>query len=83
MPLIQRDCVAARWVLNWIAELRNAHWKRAADVAGQFPKVRQQDDGTFLFPVPGKQLGIHVLMTFSQGLVLILSIKTCDAADGH
>ena len=83
VPLSQQDRDTARWVASWIAELRDAHWKRPADVAGQFPRARQQHDGTFLFPVPQRQVGIHVLVAFSQGVALIVAIKVFEAANGH
>ena len=82
-PLTQRDHNAARWVTSWIAELRDAHWKRPNDVAGQFPKARQQNDGTFLFPVPRREVEIHVLIAFAQGIALIVAVRVLDAANGH
>lgn len=78
-----QDHETAKWVASWIAELRGAHWKRPADVAGQFPKVWQQKDGTFLFPVPQRQVGIHVLVAFSQGVALIVAIKAFEIANEH
>jgi len=83
VPLGEQDRNTAKWVASWIAEIRDAHWKRPADVAGQFPKARQQNDGTFLFPVPQRQIGIHVLMAFSQGVALIIAIRVFEVANGH
>jgi mRNA-degrading endonuclease HigB of HigAB toxin-antitoxin module len=83
VPLGERNPDTAKWVASWIVELRDAHWKRPADVAGQFPKASQQNDGTFLFPVPQCQLGVHVLMAFSHGLALITAIRILEAANGR
>ena len=79
VALRKKDRDTGKWVLIWVVELQNAHWKRPADVAAQFPRVRHQNDGTFLFPVPQQQIGIHVLMTFAQGLALILAVKELNA----
>lgn len=75
VALGEQDRDTAKWVANWVAELRDAHWKRPADVIAQFPKVRQQKNGTFLFPVPKCQVGIHVLIAFSLGVALIIAIR--------
>ena len=83
MTLGEQDRDTAKWVVSWIAELRDAHWKRPADVTGQFPRARQQDDGSFVFPVPRRQVGINVLMAFSRGLALVLAIKGLKATNGH
>jgi mRNA-degrading endonuclease HigB of HigAB toxin-antitoxin module len=82
-PLSEQDRDTARWVASWTVELRDAHWKRPSDVAGQFPRVYRQNDGTFLFPVPQRRVGIHVLMAFSRGVALILGIRPCEVANGH
>jgi mRNA interferase HigB len=81
VPLSQQDRDTAKWVASWIAEVRDAHWKRPADVAAQFPKVCQQEDGTFLFPVPRRHVGIHVLIVFSRGVALIVAIRVIEAAN--
>jgi len=73
----------ARWVSSWLAELRDAHWKRPADVIVQFPKARPQRDGSFLFPVPRQERGIQVLVAFSHGLALVLAVTVLKATNGH
>lgn len=83
VSLSRQDRDVAKWVANWIVELREAHWKRPADVTRQFPKVWEQDDGTFLFPVPQRQIGIHVLITFSQGVALIVAVGVFEVANEH
>ncbi len=82
-PLSEQGRDTGKWVAIWIAELRDAHWKRPTDVAGQFPRVHQENDGTFLFPVPRCQLGIHVVMTFSREVALIVAIRGLDVVNGH
>ena len=77
------DRDTAKWVANWTTELRDAYWKRAADVAAQFPGVRRQGNGTFVFPVPRRQVGIQVLMAFSRGVALILAVEGLEANDGN
>lgn len=83
LPLSKQDLQTARWVASWVTELRDAHWKRPADITGQFPKVRQQVDGTFLFPVPQHQLGIHLVIAFSLGVALIVAIKAFEVANEY
>lgn len=73
-----QDRDTARWVANWTTEIRDAHWKRPADVAAQFPGVRRQGDGTFLFRVPRRQASIQVLMAFTRGVALILAVEAID-----
>jgi mRNA-degrading endonuclease HigB of HigAB toxin-antitoxin module len=83
VPLSEQDRDTAKWVASWIAELRDAHWKRPSDVALQFPKACQRNDGTFIFPVPRRPVGIHVLIAFSRGVALIIAIRDIEAANGH
>lgn len=79
----EQDREIARWIANWVAELRDAHWKRPADIAGHFPKARLQSDGTFLFPIADREFEIHVMIAFPRGIALILSIKLFDVANGN
>lgn len=74
-PLRAQDSETARWIANWITALRDAHWKRPADVTIQFPKAFQQDDSTFLFPVAQLRTEIQVLIAFPQGVALITAIR--------
>jgi mRNA-degrading endonuclease HigB of HigAB toxin-antitoxin module len=83
MALSRHDRDTAKWIASWIAELRDAHWKRPTDVSRQFPKACQQNDGTFLFPVPQRQLGIHVLIAFSQDVALIVAIRVFEIVHEH
>lgn len=76
VTLTERNKKAAKWVTSWMAELRDAHWKRPSDVMGQFPNVRCQNDGGFVFPVPHCEIGIHVLIAFAPGVVLIAAIES-------
>ena len=80
--LSERNRETARWVAGWIAELRDANWKRPADIGGPFPRAAQQNDGTFLFPVPQCQVGVHVLIAFSQSIVLIVAVRVLEASNG-
>lgn len=81
--LIKQDDGSAQWVKSWVAEVGYAHWKQPSDVARQFPKMRRENDGTFLFPVPRRRLGVQVLVAFQQGLALIQSVKEFEVANGH
>ena len=83
VSLAQRDERTAKWISSWVAEFRDANWKRPTDVTGQFPTVRLGNDGTFLFIVPRHKVGIHVLITFAQGIALIIAIRVLDTANGH
>jgi mRNA-degrading endonuclease HigB of HigAB toxin-antitoxin module len=82
-PLGEEGRDTAIWVASWMAELRDADWKHPADISGQFPKAIQHIDGTFLFPVPNLRIGIHVLITFSQNLALIIAIRVLEVANGR
>lgn len=81
--LAERDREAAKWVANWVTELREANWMRAADVGKRFPKALQQADGTILFPVPRQGLGIQVLMAFPEKVALITRVKSLDVENGN
>jgi mRNA-degrading endonuclease HigB of HigAB toxin-antitoxin module len=81
--LSKRSGDAAKWVANWTAEMRDAHWKRDSDVAGQFPRASQQGQGRFLFPVPQCQAVVHVLVLFSRGLALVLAIEFIEPVNGN
>jgi hypothetical protein len=81
--LSERDGETAKWIAGWIGELRVASWKRPTDVRGQFPRAFQRSDGTFLFPVLQHQVGIDVLIDFSQSVALIVAIKILEDANGH
>ena len=59
------------WVACWATEIAHAHWKRARDVNEQFPKSRQQGDGSFLFLLPDGSRAIVASFHFSLGLALI------------
>jgi mRNA-degrading endonuclease HigB of HigAB toxin-antitoxin module len=81
--LSERDQQTAKWVAAWISELRIASWKRPADIRGQFPKASRQTDGTFLFPVLQKNVGICVLIDFSQGVALVVAIRILETSNGY
>lgn len=81
--LSERDRETAKWVASWIAELREANWRRPADVGRRFPKASEQNDGTILFPVPKHRVGIQVLIGFSYNVVLITSVKDVESANGN
>jgi hypothetical protein len=81
--LCERDRKTAKWVAGWIGELRVAGWKRPADIRVQFPRASRQNDGTFLFPVPQNQVGISVLIEFSQSVILIVAIRVLEATNGN
>ncbi|MDX2142510.1 MAG: hypothetical protein SFV19_04070 [Rhodospirillaceae bacterium] len=83
LPLQSCDRATAKWVVNWTAEIRDAHWKRASDVIDQFPRTLHQADGTFLFLLPQREVGIQVLMVFPRGVALIVEIKTLEAANEY
>lgn len=81
--LAKEDADTARWVASWMVELQDANWKRSSDILGHFPKVIQKNNGTFVFPVSHHKIGIHVLITFPQSLVLIVAIRVLEVTNGH
>lgn len=67
-----------KWMLSWVAEVRNAHWKSPEDVTDQFPNACYCDDGSFEFPVADCRWIIQSLIAFPQGVVLISELKVKD-----
>ena len=74
---------SAKWVSSWVAELRGANWRQPSDVVGQFPKAYQYENGGFLFPTPPHRIGVYVLVAFSQGVIIVLSLITLEASNDH
>jgi mRNA interferase HigB len=31
--------IAKKWLISWISEIRDAHWRHAEDIVKQFPRV--------------------------------------------
>jgi mRNA-degrading endonuclease HigB of HigAB toxin-antitoxin module len=73
--LISESSDLSKWVGSWTAELRDAHWKRPADVAGQFPSVILVSDGRYVFPIPPGHSGVAVRFQFARGVALISSVE--------
>lgn len=80
---LARDRDTAKWVVGWAAEVRDAQWKRPADVAKQFPSVLHNTDGTFLFRVPQRSLGVRVLVAFTEGVALVVAVRVFEVANEH
>lgn len=74
---------AEKWVLSWVTEVMNAHWKYPADVSAQFPNVRQGNDGRMEFPVGDCKWAISLLIAFPQGIALITALKENDNVYGN
>lgn len=70
------------WVRSWVAEVLAAHWKQPSDVQNQFPNIRHQGAGCFMFPVRDCNWVICSLIAFPQGIVLITDLKIEDATYG-
>lgn len=81
LALCEQNGAAAQWISNWIAAVGEAHWKRPADVAKQFPRAIQQDEKTFLFPVGPRLAEVHLLIAFAYGVALITTIRMLNAAN--
>lgn len=72
-----------KWMLSWVAEVKNAHWKHANDVSDQFPNVRLNADSSFLFPVGQCGIAIQVLIAFPQGIAFIQELKSSEDTNEH
>ncbi|BAN51104.1 type II toxin-antitoxin system HigB family toxin [Metapseudomonas resinovorans] len=92
MRLIGREKLASlkgigneieKWVLSWIAEVTNAHWKHPADVRNQFPNAKEKGNGSFLFPVGNCDVAIQLLIAFPQGIALITDLKASEDTHEH
>lgn len=81
--LVEKDRQIGTWVASWLAELRDANWRRPTDVGARFPNASRQNDGTILFPIPNSGVWIQVLIAFPHGVVLVTSIKVLEAANGN
>lgn len=80
---LERDRDTAKWAVNWVAEVRDAQWKRPADVAKQFPNVVYDSDGTFLFRVPQRSIGVRVLVAFTEGVALVVAVRVFEVANEY
>jgi mRNA-degrading endonuclease HigB of HigAB toxin-antitoxin module len=78
---LKKDPHTAKWVVSWIAEVRDAQWKRPADVAKQFPSVLHDPDGTFLFLMPQRSIGVRVLVAFAGGVALVVAVRVLEVAN--
>lgn len=72
--LQKQDKVLDKWLSAWISEISHAQWRCSDDVFEQFPKVKGQDNNSFLFFVTEqKKYCIEVQIAFPQGIVLIIA----------
>ena len=80
---LRRDRDTAKWVVSWAAEVCEAQWKRPADVTRQFPNVLCDTDGTFLFRVAQRPIGVRVLVAFAEGVALVVAVRVFEVANEH
>lgn len=73
--LFGTDELIDAWVRSWVSELCTANWKSAEDVLRQFPRAREIEGDTFEFPISENRQCIHVLMTFTHGIALVIAIE--------
>jgi len=80
---LRKDRETAKWVVSWAAEVRDAQWKRPDDIARQFPSVLHDTDGTFLFRVPERPIGVRVLVAFTEGVALVVAVRVFEVANEY
>lgn len=71
-----RDDLAKKWLLSWIAEVREAGWRQASDILNQYPKACMKDQGCFEFSINNTQWIICLQVAFSQGIAIIKDVKS-------
>jgi len=80
---LRKDPSTAKWVVSWAAEVRDAQWKRPADIEKQFPSVLHEMDGAFLFRVPEHPLRVRVLVAFAEGVAVVVAVRVFEVANEH
>ena len=50
---------ATKWLRHWIAEVRDANWKRAGDVCAQFPNAQLKGGNSIMFTNRKSNLAIE------------------------
>lgn len=71
-PLHSHDQMRV-WIGAWVAEVRQANWKRAADVIAHFPSAIQLNFNRFRFVSQEPRASLEVAVAYPQNIVLIVS----------
>lgn len=64
-----------KWLLSWIAEIREARWRHASDILKQFPRAHMKEESCFEFYVKDTSWTICLQIAFAQGIAVIKEVK--------
>ena len=73
---------AKKWLISWISEIRDAHWRGAEDILKQFPKVSILENQCFEFSIHNSNWVVCLQIAFSQRVAIIKSVKVKGANNG-
>ncbi|ENX12337.1 hypothetical protein F895_03267 [Acinetobacter sp. CIP 64.2] len=74
--------IAKKWLISWISEIRDAHWRHAEDIVKQFPRVSLLENHCFVFSIHNSNWVICLQIAFAQGIAVIKDVNIKDAING-
>ena len=73
---------AQKWLISWISEIRDAHWRHADDIVKQFPKVAVLGNHCFEFSIHNSKWVICLQIAFAQKIAIVKDVNIKDAING-
>ncbi|MBJ8504111.1 type II toxin-antitoxin system HigB family toxin [Acinetobacter seifertii] len=73
---------AKKWLMSWISEIRDAHWRHAEDIVKQFPRVSILENHCFEFSIHNSNWVICLQIAFAQRVAIIKDVTAKDAING-
>jgi len=74
--------LAQKWLISWISEIRDAHWRHAEDIVKQFPRVSILQHHCFEFSIHNSKWVICLQIAFAQRVAIIKEVNIKDAING-
>jgi len=73
---------AKKWLMSWISEIRDAHWRHTEDIVKQFPRVSILENHCFEFSIYNSNWVICLQIAFAQRVAIIKDVNAKDAING-
>jgi mRNA-degrading endonuclease HigB of HigAB toxin-antitoxin module len=73
---------AKKWLISWISEIRDAHWRHAEDIEKQFPKVSLLENHCFEFLIHNSNWVICLQIAFAQRIAIIKDVNIKGVNNG-
>ncbi|GLG82595.1 type II toxin-antitoxin system HigB family toxin [Acinetobacter calcoaceticus] len=73
---------AKKWLMSWISEIRDAHWRHAEDIVKQFPRVSILENHCFEFSIHNSNWVVCLQIAFAQRVAIIKDVNAKDAING-